>query len=458
MGIVRFAPSPTNCNEDVNNRGLHVGGLRTALYNYVFAKQNGHHLICRIEDTDEARSNNDCLKCIVRDFEWAGIKFDAGYRLNELDELEEFNNTNRDLGPLRQSQRLGIYHKYIAQLIDDGWAYEKEGAVYFKMLKKEVVCRDRVAGRLKLPRKDCEDFVILKSSGMPSFYFAMTVDDHEMGVDFIIRGAEHINTLFRQSVLQDALDFNKPETAHIPLIMNPDGTKMSKRQASGQVNVYDFWKDGYLSEALINYIALLGWSTSDGREIFDIDFMIKDFNIDYMGRSNARFDDQKLKSMNKKAITAMPKDKLVDKFTEYSTVFHEDIIANLQADDQVEPLCEMAQDRAATLVDIVNQADYVLNAPKLANDTLTNDEVSILNMLYDVMHDCEWYPENIVEQIRLYSNVHDIDFGNIIRIVRLAITGKTITPPIDRVFDVLGKDTVLSRIMTVADKQFVSAF
>src|SRR5690606_5866701 len=213
------------------------------LFSYVWAKANDGLCILRCEDTDPIRSNDDCLKCMIRDFDWVGIKFDAGFKV-ENGQTTEYDNTNLGIGPLRKSQRTKIYDRYIEKLLSQNKAYEKDGAIYFRMPKEDTSFVDGIAGKLTLPAKNCEDFPIRKKTGMAAFYFAMTVDDEEMGISDVIRGCEHINTCYRQVALQKALGFGMLNYYHIPLIMNQDGKKLSKRQTIGQVNVHDFKRDG----------------------------------------------------------------------------------------------------------------------------------------------------------------------------------------------------------------------
>lgn len=305
MEILRLAPSPTNQNEDTNNRGAHIGTVRTALYNFAIAKQTGGKLLMRIEDTDQNRSNDKCTECLVRDFELCGISFDAGFVKDSTGNIVEFNNTDIPIDTLKQSNRKARHDAYTEELLKKNLAYEKDGAVYFKSPTKNIVFQDEILGEIRFNKEEIQDFVIRKSSGIASFYAACTYDDCDMQVTHVVRGTEHVNTTPRQVSIQEALGFNKPRYSHIPLIMNPDGQKMSKRQTTGQVNLWDFVKDGYHVDAIINYISLLGWSPGKNLEFFSQDFFIKNFDIKKVVKTNARFDYKKLDKFNEKYLSQM---------------------------------------------------------------------------------------------------------------------------------------------------------
>lgn len=433
--IVRFAPSPTNQNEDVNNRGLHIGSLRTILFNYLFAKQNNYKFICRIEDTDEERSNDDCLRCMIRDWEWAGIQFDAGFRINKNNQIEEFNNTIQPLGPLRQSKRQHIYKEYTSILLNRGFAYEKDRAIFFRMPQKEITFYDAVLGELTLPAKDCQDFVIIKKSGMPSFYMAVTCDDHYMGVSMIIRGFEHVNTNFRQIALQEALNIPRINTAHIPLIFNPDGTKMSKRQKCGQVNVWDFRNDGYLPQGLLNYISMLGWNPGKNQEYFDLDFMVKNFSLKDINKNNARFDYKKLDSVNSCHLKWLSKQQLKAHLGDINDTTLDNIHAYIL------PRCK-------TLKAVKEQSEFLTTKKIITNvelmDKINYDILEIVGKQLSKLK--SWTKEKILKIIEKIVDEQSSTIGIVSMSLRIAVTGKNISPPIDDTLLMLGKDLSIKRI------------
>lgn len=323
---VRFAPSPTGY--------LHVGGARTALYNYLYAKKHGGKFILRIEDTDLARSTDESLKMVIEDLQWLGLRWDEG-----PDPV-----TRADVGPMgpyKQSQRLPIYKKFADQLIQAGKAYFcfmtdeeidqqreklkasgqqphvespyenwplekalariKEGdkaVVRFKtrQLKKDFVLHDLIRGDVRFPSDMVGDFVLLRSDGMPVYNFCCVVDDHEMKMSHILRAEEHLPNTLRQMMIYEGLGWQMPQFGHISLVLDEDRQKMSKRK--GATSCHEFKMEGFLPEALLNYIALLGWSHPSGSEILSLQEMIDGFDLNRVNPAGAVFDILKLKWVN----------------------------------------------------------------------------------------------------------------------------------------------------------------
>lgn len=323
---VRFAPSPTGY--------LHVGGARTALYNYLYAKKHGGKFILRIEDTDLARSTDESLKMVIEDLQWLGLRWDEG-----PDPV-----TRADVGPMgpyKQSQRLPIYKKFADQLIQAGKAYFcfmtdeeidqqreklkasgqqphvespyenwplekalvriKEGdkaVVRFKtrQLKKDFVLHDLIRGDVRFPSDMVGDFVLLRSDGMPVYNFCCVVDDHEMKMSHILRAEEHLPNTLRQMMIYEGLGWQMPQFGHISLVLDEDRQKMSKRK--GATSCHEFKMEGFLPEALLNYIALLGWSHPSGNEILSLQEMIDGFDLNRVNPAGAVFDILKLKWVN----------------------------------------------------------------------------------------------------------------------------------------------------------------
>lgn len=455
--VVRFAPSPTNQNPNPEERSLHGGGLRTALYNYVIRMQNPDSIfIMRCEDTDEARSNDDCLKCIIRDFEWTGIKFDAGFKI-ENDKPVQFNNTKIDFGPLRQSQRMDIYNAYVTKLLDQGKAYEKDGAIFFSMPKVDVTFKDEILGELKLPAKDCQDFVIRKSSGMPSFYMAMTCDDASMGVTLVIRGMEHINTCFRQVALINALGCPTPKFAHIPLIMNQDGSKMSKRQSGQQVTVMDFRRDGYIPEALTNYFALLGWNPGNNKEFFTIDEMIQSFRINDVNKTNAKFDYKKMANINASYMRSIDNDKfskyLIDFCNRFGGTDSSVLLPKLK--NKMPQICNIVKPRAKTIKDALHQLNFLItdikpNQELIEKNILQNNNVEPLrDIISEFSSINDWTKENVLTTINKIIDKHASSISKVSSGIRVCVTGTNVSPPIDETCVALGKFTTIQRMSNV---------
>lgn len=335
---VRFAPSPTGY--------LHVGGARTALYNYLFARKNKGQFILRIEDTDQARSTTESLKMVIEDLEWLGLKWDEGPHPKTLEDMGPH-------GPYKQSERQEIYKKYADELIHSGKAYycfltdeelEKQreaalkagraphvespyenwtlaqaqeklkagakGVVRFKTkpLKKDYILKDLIRGEVKFPSDMVGDFVLLRSDGMPVYNFCCVVDDYLMKISHVLRAEEHLPNTLRQMMIYEGLNWKVPEFGHISLILDEDRQKLSKRK--GATSCHQFKEEGYLPEALKNFISLLGWSHPEGKEIFDEAEMIEKFSLDRVHSAGAVFDGVKLKWVNAQHLRAQSDENL----------------------------------------------------------------------------------------------------------------------------------------------------
>lgn len=278
MVITRFAPSPTG--------ELHIGGARTALFNYLWARHNNGKFILRIEDTDRKRHSEEAIDNIKRDLEWLGIEWD-----NEVVE--------------KQSNRVQLYKDWIDRdLLALHYAYIKRGsnAVYLSPPKnKDITIEDTILGEIKINTKSINNFVIRKSDGFPTYNFACVIDDYLMKITHVIRGQEHLNNCAPQQIIRDALGITDvPTYSHVSVILNLDGSKMSKRDKTSMINVKDFRDAGISPDALINYIALLGWSPGGDVEIMDRQELIERFSLDRLRKSNSKFDYKKLESFNKK--------------------------------------------------------------------------------------------------------------------------------------------------------------
>lgn len=331
---VRFAPSPTGY--------LHVGGARTALYNYLFAKKHGGKFILRIEDTDQARSTEDALKMVIEDLKWLGLAWDEGPDPKTLKDMGPH-------GPYKQSERQAIYKKVADELIANGAAYYcfmteeeienqreklkaqhkpphvespyelwpvekallelkagKKAVVRFKtrQLKKDYLLKDLVRGDVKFPSDMVGDFVLLRSDGMPVYNFCCVVDDHLMKISHVLRAEEHLPNTLRQLMIYEAMKWTIPEFGHLSLILDEDRQKLSKRK--GATSCHEFMLEGYLPQALLNFVALLGWSHANGQEVLTMDEMIGGFDMNRVNPAGAVFDAVKLKWMNAQHLRALP--------------------------------------------------------------------------------------------------------------------------------------------------------
>src|SRR5215212_8166877 len=280
---VRFAPSPTGY--------LHIGGARTALFNWLYARHTGGTFVLRIEDTDEARNTQEAVNVILEGLRWLGLEWDEGPLTPDAHAPGLGAH-----GPYFQSQRKDIYAKRVQELKDKGLAYDDQGAVRFRMRREPIIIPDLVVGDVTRPLTDREeqdpDFVIVRSDGQPVFHFVNVVDDLEMGITHVIRGEDHLSNTAKHIALFRAFGVEPPKYGHIPLILNKDGSKMSKRDRGASLTTYLF--EGYPAAAVVNYLALLGWSPKENREKMPISEVIQRFDLPQILRHNAKFDMDKL--------------------------------------------------------------------------------------------------------------------------------------------------------------------
>ena len=284
---VRFAPSPTGY--------LHIGGARTALFNWLFARHHGGKFILRIEDTDTQRNSQESIDVILRGLSWLGLDWDEGPTTGDT-----ACPSRGDHGPYFQSRRGAIYARRIQELRDKGMAYDRDGAVFFRMSREAITIPDLIIGDVLRPLTDREevdpDWVLVRSDGNPVFHLVNVIDDLEMAITHVIRGEDHLANTAKHIALFKAFGVEPPNYAHIPLILNPDGSKMSKRDHGAHVNNYQ--DDGYTPEAVLNYLALLGWSPADGKEFLPVPELVTRFGLDRVNRSPAKFDVKKLEALH----------------------------------------------------------------------------------------------------------------------------------------------------------------
>lgn len=295
--ITRFPPSPTGY--------LHIGRARTALFNYLFARKNGGKMIFRIEDTDKERSKKEYEEDIMESLKWLGLEYDSG--------------------PFRQSERSDIYKKYIQKLIADGHAYisqetseeervsdkKRTSVIRFKNPKKKIKFTDLIRGEIEFDTTDLGDFVIARSEDEPLYHLTVVVDDHEMGITHIIRGEDGISNTPRQILIQEGIGASRPLYAHVPLILASDKSKLSGRH--GAVSVSEYRDKGYLPEAILNFLALLGWNPGTKQEIFDLEEMIKEFDLSKINKSGAIFNIEKLNWFNREYLKKMSETDFISK-------------------------------------------------------------------------------------------------------------------------------------------------
>jgi nondiscriminating glutamyl-tRNA synthetase len=464
---VRFAPSPTGY--------LHVGGLRTALFNYLYAKKLGGTFLLRIEDTDQSRKVDGAVENLIKSLQWAGLDFDEG--------------PGKDLGngPYAQSERLDIYHNYIQQLLDDGHAYkcfcsterltqlretqaaqgmqtrydglcrhmDKEAAenraqneaFVVRMLTPEtgeLRFKDEVRGTIVYPFKELDDQVILKQDGFPTYHLANVVDDHLMGVDTVIRGEEWLPSTPKHILLYQYFKWELPTFAHLPLLLNPDRSKLSKRQ--GDVAVEDYRDKGFLPDALINFVALLGWNPGDNREIFTMQELSDIFTLKRVNKAGAVFDIEKLNWMNGQYIRALEPNIYLNEVRQH-------LPKNINADTLNDAALMAVRESLSTWKDLEKNLElFVTDDFTPENDEakeLVNLDTSkiVFKAFIDKLNDVEIFDidgfKSTMQAIQKETGVK----GKFLWMpVRIAITGHIHGPELPLIIEAFGKEKIETRL------------
>ena len=435
---MRFAPSPTGY--------LHVGGARTALFNWLFARHFEGTFVLRIEDTDQTRSTKEATQAIFQGMRWLGMDWDEGP-----------NEVGGDCGPYHQAERLSIYQEQVKKLLDKGLAYPQDKAIYLKVPKTgETSFNDLIRGKVTFRNDLIEDFVIIKSDGFPVYNFACVVDDALMNITHVIRGEDHISNTPRQLHIYEALGFTVPLFAHIPMILAPDRSKLSKRH--GAVSVTEYEKMGYLPEAMINYLARLGWSHGD-QEVFSREELIKNFSLDPVSKTGAIFDFEKLKWLNGLYIRQALPERIYDlclphleaAFKSFKKLDH-----SRTGVDYIMKVITALQDRIVVIPDIVEHSRFFFD------DHLDYDQkalekhfgaeskpqtLDILNSLSAKLKTIPTFDHASLEAaFKGLAAEKTLKLGQIIHPARLALTGRMESPGIYLVCEVLGKEKVLERL------------
>lgn len=473
---VRFAPSPTGW--------LHIGGARTALYNWLFARKHGGKMVIRIEDTDAERSRMDLVQPILDALAWLGIDWDEG--------------PDRDgpYGPYLQSQRRALYQAAVDELLAAGKAYrcfcspetlaEQRAAAEAagKPYRYPGVCRhlsadeverriaagepyvvrlvgpaggttvvhDLLRGEVAFDNQEFDDFIIVKSSGIPTYNFACVIDDHAMAISHVIRAEEHLSNTPRQLLIYEAFGYEPPQFAHVSMVLAPDRSKLSKRH--GAVAVEEFRESGYLPEALVNYIALLGWSPGDDRELLTLQEMVELFDLQRVSRAAAIYDVGKLTWMNGQYLHTLPLERILP-----------EALKRLQAagfvpetlDDaeraRVEAIVDAVRSRVRTLDEIVDGASYFFKDvdrydPEGVKKRFLKEGVAdLLREAREVLASVEPFTVESTEQAyRELVEKRGISGGALFHPTRLALTGRTMGPSLFEVIALLGRETCLKRL------------
>ena len=476
---VRIAPSPSG--------NLHIGTARTALFNYLFAKKEGGKFVLRIEDTDAERTKQEYIDNIFDSLKALGLNWDEG------------PDVGGPYGPYTQSERFDIYPKYAQILLDKGYAYEcwctneeleqekeeavknhkpyvysrkclnitpeqkeqyiKEGrkpSIRFKVEHKELIFNDMVKGELKFDTSLIGDFVIMKSNGTPTYNFAVVIDDMLMKISHIIRGEDHISNTPKQILIYEALGAKVPEFGHLGMILAPDRSKLSKRH--GATAVSDFVKEGYLTDALINFVALLGWAPSDSVEIKTVDEIAKDFRINEISTSNSIFEYDKLNWMNGQYIKKMD----ISKLTDMIIPFLSDYDLSELSREKLEKMVEITREPLTTLKDIQKDVPYFFgeDVPLDEVKELLTTELSknVLNKFMELAQKWDFNNEQeLHDDLQKLRDDFKANFGykpkETMWAIRAAVTGRTRGADMVGILTILGKDKVLRRIKNAMNLQ-----
>lgn len=439
--VVRFAPSPTGF--------LHLGGVRTALFNYLFAKQNNGKFILRIEDTDKERSRKEHEDDIVNGLKWMGFEFDEFYR---------------------QSEREDVYKKYLKQLIDSGSAYVSKEAdavqsggrsevIRFKNPNKKISFSDMIRGEIEFDTTELKDFVIAKSLEEPLYHLAVVVDDFEMGITHIIRGEDHISNTPRQILIQEAIGATKPYYAHIPLIFDKDRAKLSKRKHGESVSLSYYIKKGYLPEAMANFLSLLGWNPGTTQDVFTMNELIKQFNIGKIQKGGAVFNEEKLKWVNKEHLKLMSVVKINEKIHEIISKFYSTDF------EYIQKLSPVILDRISSFGDIddlikngeleyfFKKPDYESSQLKWKNDSgieITKKHLNQVIFTINEITDDQSFTENAKKALFEYAEQQGK--GSVLWPLRYALSGKDKSPDPFTLIGILGKKETIERLKIALQK------
>ncbi len=424
MVIVRFAPSPTGF--------LHLGSARTALFNWLHARHSGGKFFLRVEDTDIARSEARFLEEILEDLRWLGIDWDGE--------------------PVYQSQRFAVYMKKAEEVLAAGKAYKEGEAIIFRVEKgRTIEVDDKIHGKITFHSDEIKDQVMIKSDGTPSYNFACVVDDADLGITLILRGDDHISNTPKQILFYQALGLEPPQFGHMPLIMGADGSKLSKRH--GGVSVEEYRKEGFLPEALANYLILLGWSPGEDREILSLNEAAKLFDISAMNDAQVKFDLLKLRWMNGEYIMRKKTEELLPLVrSQLSTAGFE---LSGAADDYLSKIVDLYKIRIKTLREFIGLTDFFFTdnfsvEPEARQSALAEKNTENIKHLADRLSEFEDFTrENIEQACRSLAEEKGVKPANIIHAARLALTGKTKGAGLFEIMEILGKVKSLKRMRDI---------
>ncbi len=426
---VRFAPSPTGY--------LHIGGARTALFNWLFARHHGGKFVLRIEDTDKTRNTEEAAAAIYEGLRWLGLDWDEGAHVGG------------DFGPYLQSERTEIYERYLKKLQDAGHIFEDQGALRFRSPREHVMVDDVVCGKIDFDLTNPgthPDMTIRRPDGSWIFHFVNVIDDIEMKISHVIRGEDHLSNTPKHIELYRALGATPPHFAHIPLILNRDGSKMSKRDEGARVATYI--EQGYAPEAVRNYLCLLGWSPKDNREKIDIEEVVNLFELEKINRRNAAFDLDKCFWLNGQYIAQMS----LDRFIELARPFLEKAKIDVSDQTYLHAVLSIVKEKIKLLSDVPEWTRYFFTEdyefdPVTVEKVFGKSEAAerLLALRGKFANIDNWNVEKIETSLKALAQELGCKTGDLVHPARVAVSGRAVGPSLYHMLEVMGKERVLKR-------------
>ncbi|MBC8095659.1 MAG: glutamate--tRNA ligase [Akkermansiaceae bacterium] len=436
---VRFAPSPTGF--------LHIGGARTALFNWLYARHTGGTFVLRIEDTDVARNTQAAVNVILEGLRWLGLNWDEGPLTSDAT-----GPSKGDYGPYFQSQRKENYQRRVEALLSHGLAYEDGGAIKFKMTRDPIVIHDLVVGDVERKLTDREelepDFVIVRSDGEPVFHLVNVIDDLEMNITHVIRGEDHLSNTSKHIALFRAFGVEPPKYAHIPLILNPDGTKMSKRDQGALMTAY--MESGYLPEAVVNYLSLLSWSPKDNREKLPLSEVVEKFDVPQILRANAKFDHAKLLWLQGEYARELSSDRF------YELCVHAlakgGVDTNQFPVEYVKTALDTCKGKIKLFTELPAYAgfyfkdDFDYNPEGAQKDFVPENKPRLQKLREAFARQESFSAANLEAALKSVAAELGVKAGVLVHPARLACTGNTSGPSLYHLLEVLGRERVFQRL------------
>ena len=422
---LRFAPSPTGY--------LHVGGARTALFNWLYARRHGGAFILRIEDTDVERSQAEMVTGILDGLRWLGIDWDEG---------PEIGGPH---APYFQSERLDRYRAAAKQLLDSGQAFEDGGAIRFKVPPGKTQFTDSVHGPIEFDNEHIESFVILRSDTHPTYHLSVVVDDIDMAITHVVRGDDHISNTPKQVLLYNAFGKPAPAFAHVPLIMGPDKQRLSKRHGATSVTEYE--KQGYIGEAMFNFLALLGWGTGSNDELFTREELIQRFNLEGISGGNAVFNTEKLEWFNHQHLLRLSDEELIKRLG----------ATGLRADTRSAAILSLLRPRCKKLTEFHEQLRPFFEDPTSYDPEGVKKHLSApgtsdhIRALRTTLEQSEWNEAALEKDLRQLADSRTVKAAVLIHGTRLALTGRMVSPGLFEMMVLIGRESVLRRLDRLAN-------